>query len=292
MSAVRRVEIDRRSRGRRWAMLASFVQKAEFDAVLTQNPFQLWDRQTPAHALANSLEAMSRLPTYSPRPSRPLPAQLSDRAALLSEREMFRREYEAKADISLRMVSLKSLIPPQALVDLDYVDERLAQVETIPDAATDFDFAFPAADIPEPVVHGNSVIFSSTTPNLIINPIPTYYRTEDGYEITVRATSRPNYLYVAELADRLVVINGVHKALTLLKAGRDWAPVVIRRVNRIEELGVPATTLLARIGDARPPLVSDFLEPVAVQLERRRTATLTRVVIQVDQVPYPLDPGL
>jgi hypothetical protein len=46
-------------------------------------------------------------------------------------------------------------------------------------------------------------------------------------------------------------------------------------------------TFLAHYGGPRPPLVADFFHPMAIALERRPTRTLTRLIVQVDQIPFP-----
>jgi hypothetical protein len=73
-----------------------------------------------------------------------------------------------------------------------------------------------------------------------------------------------------------------------MKAGRTVLPAVIRSANGLPELAIQQPpTFLAHYGGPRPPLVADFLHPMAIALERRPTRTLTRLIVQVDQIPFP-----
>jgi hypothetical protein len=86
-----------------------------------------------------------------------------------------------------------------------------------------------------------------------------------------------------------MLINGVHHVLALLRAGRRYAPVILRQAMAVEELGLPQTSLLSQAGAPRPPLVRDFLGGCAVQVRRRRTGIATQVLLQTNQVMFPID---
>lgn len=286
--AIVRLESGPRDRGRRFSMLVPFLQKAEFDHHLQAGGFSLWASQPPDMAWAAAHAAMAGAPRYVPSPPQPLPAQLKSAVAHIQQRQTYRREYESKADVHIGIVPIDALIAPQALADLDYVDELTAIVSSAADLEADLNFAFPVGSLPEPLVNGNTLVFNGQTANILVNPVPQHRRADEDVEIVLRASARPNYVFVAEFGERLVLLNGVHKVLALLRAGRTAIPAIIRRATSIPELGLaPSTTLLMHLDKPRPPLVSDFLQQLAVQVERRPTRTLTRVAIQVDQITFP-----
>jgi hypothetical protein len=283
------IHLETPRRGRLWAALVPFLQKFEFDAMLQSgNNFRLWDEGSAEDAWLRALSAARNVAAYTEDVTRPLPASLEPAARQLQAREVFQREYARKADVALKLVPLAPLISPQPLADMDYVAELAEGLSKHEDPERDFEFAFPAGSVPEPLVAGPTVIFNDQTQNIVINPMPEYKRVGDEVHITIRATARPNYVWVAEMGTRLVLLNGVHKVLAALKAGRTALPAVVRSASSLAELGLQQPpTFLAQLVAPRPPLVGDFFHSMAIGMERRPTRTLTRLIIQVDQIPAP-----
>lgn len=289
---VEHLQTDRPS-GRQFRCLAAFLDPAEIDALLSQLPICLVDDRPLGAVMAEAHQLATGLPPYTSAPVIPLPAAMQAAATEVRSREVFRREYEAKAVVRLGMVPLGSLIAPQPLADMDYVAELDVQVPATAGGEADVAFAFPVGEVPEPAVVGKSVVFTTPGPSVFANPIPTYRAVPGGYEVIARVEARPNYLYVAEFSSptgaRLVLRNGVHHVLALLRAGRTHAPAVVSQASTIDELGLPPTSLLRRVGAPRPPLVRDFLEPAAVPLVKRATAIATPVTLEVGQLVFPAD---
>jgi len=283
------VHLEAHNRGRRWAALVPFLQKAEFDALLSSgNGFRLWEDESPEEAWRRAVAAGRTVPPYVPGAVSSVPGRLDAAARELQRRDVFRREYARKADVRLGVVPLASLISPQPVADMAYVAELAEQLGPDHNDERDFAFAFPKGSVPEPMVVGNTVIFNDQTQNIVINPMPHWRRIGDEVEIAITGSARPNYVWVAVLGGRLVLLNGVHKALAAITAGRSLLPAVIRDANALPELGIQQPpTFLAHFASPRPPLVADFLHPLAIALERRPTRTLTRLIVQVDQIPFP-----
>jgi len=191
--------------------------------------------------------------------------------------------------VGFAIVNLGSLMTPQSLADMDYVRDLEGQVPPDGDLAGAVDYAFPVSHIEEPAVIGNTVVFTSVAPNVFANPIPSYRSVAGGYEVVIRVEPRPNYLYVAHLpmlGGRLLLLNGVHHVLALLKKGRAESPALIRTASTIDELGLQKTTLFNHLGSFRPALVRDFLDPVAIPVLRRQTAVATTVASQIGQTMF------
>lgn len=276
-------------RNHRW--LTPFLQEIEIDAVLHQNPITFRPGDEPAVLLQVARDNLSKLPPLVGVPISELPDVLDPKASEVASREQFQREYAAKAAVGFGIVDLSSLLTPQPLADMDYVRDLEQLVPADGDLAGAFDYAFPMGTLAEPAVIGNTVTFTSPAPNVYANPIPSYRSAPGGYEVVIRVEPRPNYLYVAQIAGlggRLLLVNGVHHVLALLKKGRTASPALIRPANGIDELGLPKTTMFNHIGDWRPPLVRDFLDTVAVPVLRRQTAVATTVASQIGQVIFPM----
>jgi ParB-like chromosome segregation protein Spo0J len=76
----------------------------------------------------------------------------------------------------------------------------------------------------------------------------------------------PNMLAAALVEDRLILMNGSHRAYALRDAGVTHAPCLIQEVSRRDELDVLGVDDLQSRPDAflaapRPPLLRDYFDP-------------------------------
>lgn len=278
--------------GRPHALLLGYLQKAEVDAIFSQAPVQLQDDWTVAEAFAAATRARAALAPYRRREPLPVVTGLNTLINEVASRDTFRRHYEAKADFEFVRAPIESLLPPQWQADLGYVAGLGEGLRADVDDEADFRFAFPQGDVPEPIVAGNTAVFASATPNVAITNVPLIRRTGERLEIVIRAERRPNYVMVAQLGDRLILENGVHKVLALRAKGREFVHAVMKRVQRPEELAIALqSTLFAPqtyFNAQRPPLVDDFFSPAAVRTLWRPVQYIYRVAVQVEQVAAPV----
>ena len=277
---------------RRHALLLGFLNKAEVDAIFAQNPIRVADGRTPAQAAQEARAGRTALGAYAVGVHAPLPTGLAAPADEVRHRPLFVNEYEAKGDFEFASVPISSLLVPQMNIDLEYVRELSENVALAPDDARDFAFAFPRSDIAEPIVKGNTVVFTAAAPNISIKPIPTVRRTADGFDIVVEAKARPNYVMIARLGGRMILQNGVHKVLALRAKGRLHTFAVVHEVQRLEELGLPHANLSMftepnYLAAPRPPLVEDLASPASVEVLTRATSNVYRVVIQAEEIVAP-----
>ncbi len=290
-AAVAQLEHVDEAADREFRWLMPFLHPAEIDATLNQNPIRLVDSRTPNQVLVEVRQRRARLAPYAMESLRPLQAVQAVAVEAVRSGDVFEREYASKCDVSFALAPLLALLAPQPLADMDYVAELQGGLRAEPDEVADFAFSFPEGAIPEPAVIGNTVMFSTPAPSVYVSPVPTYRPFAGGYEVIARVEPRPNYLFVAQidgLGGRLMLINGVHHVLALLRAGRRFAPVVMRHAMAVEELGLPQTSLLTQAGAPRPALVSDFLGDCAVRVRRRRTGIATQVLLQTTQLMFPV----
>src|SRR5713226_3748750 len=150
--------------------------------------------------------------------------------------------------------------------------------------------------ITEPIVTGNQVWFTSSRRDLYAHPVPLVREIGEGeFEIVVRAASRPNYIQVAAIEDKLLLVNGVHKVCALRKMGYSHCLCVIRQVNDLKETGleIQQTTLFrdAMFKSVRPALVTDFLNPLtAAPLRVRAMYQALQIAFTVGMITVPALP--
>lgn len=213
---------DERDRGRRQVIrptrrvggLLGFLLKAEVDAIFQQQPFETESQQDPLELWRDFDRRRQSLPPLASGSVLPLPEGLSETVERIKARKTYIEHYESLADYSFVLAPVEALLTPQWFADFDYIDELLAGFGTELDLDQQLLFAMSEGKITEPIVAGNQVIFTSPRRDLHADPIPIVRETEGGeFGIVIRASSRPNYVQVAEINGRLLLTNGVHKVL-------------------------------------------------------------------------------
>jgi hypothetical protein len=281
-------------RTRKAKLLLGFLAKGEVDAIFKQNPFEVpQSNNNPIQLWRQSSDAVARLPFTPPVAG----VEVLDSGAWpiveeIKARSTYKKYYESIADYQFAMVPISSLLAPQWLADMDYIDELSCRISS--DASLDEQIRFAMAEgvVAEPIVAGPQVIFTSRGRDLHAEQIPSVRQVGDSeYEIVVRAGSRPNYIQAAAIGNRLLLINGVHKVCALLLKGYTHVPCVLRCISRIEESGLNLQTSLFRpelLGGARPAQVVDFLnEDVAVSVLMRSMHQVLTVGIGIGTMQVP-----
>lgn len=105
----------------------------------------------------------------------------------------------------------------------------------------------------------NAWIFSSPNPNLrILGNFSTEVQPGvPGFGFVV--SIQQSYLQVASLHGRYFLSDGYHRAFGLLSIGVSWAPCLVRKFSRIEDLTLPPGLLPqdAFLGE-KPPMLTDY----------------------------------
>ncbi len=197
---------------RRVAALLGFLLKAEVDAIFQQQPFETIDGADPFELWRRFDNNRSELPPLTTNEVEPLPNSLAGVVHEIKNRKTYKEHYEAAAEYSFVFAPIESLFAPQWFADLDYVDEIRGHLKKDISPEELLRFAMSQGKITEPIVVGNQVLFTSPRRDLYADPIPTVRETDGGeFEIFVRAASRPNYVQVVKIGERLFLSNGVHK---------------------------------------------------------------------------------
>jgi hypothetical protein len=284
---------------RRISALLGFLQKYEIDLIFRTNPFVPADSSvTPVDLWRTSLEARESLTPLDPAfTMMPLPASLEADAAEVRSRQTYKNIYEVLADYQFGLAPIEALLALQWEADIEYVDELANRIPAVNDERAIFAFAFGESDINEPIISNNQIVFSTHRRDLAAEATPRVRKAETGiYEVIVRVLSRPNYIQVGVLNNRMILLNGVHKTLALYRAGLTHVPCIWRPMNRLQEAGIAVeqtTLFLPQTFDGpRPALLVDFLnEAVASPVLVRSMDSILRVNFTVDRFlsPAPLD---
>ena len=281
---------------RRVGALLGFLLKAEADAIFQQQPFETTGGQDPSDLWRTFDTQRQRLAAIAQAQVAELPDELAGVVDEIKKRQTYKKHYEAVADYSFVLAPIESLLAPQWYADLDYIDELAAGLSENMTDEEHLRFAMSEGRITEPIVTGNQVVFTSPRRDLHADQFPKVREVGEGdFEIVVRASSRPNYIQVAQIANRLVLINGVHKVCSLYARGVTHCPVLLRTAHNLEEGGMnPRSTSLFRqpiFEGPRPALVTDFLNPqTAVPLVMRSMYQVLQVVVNVGTLSVPALP--
>ncbi len=226
----------------------------------------------------------------------PLPDSVANLVEEIKGRKTYQKHYEAAAEYSFVLVPIESLLAPQWFADLDYIDEIKLRLK--PEMSSEELLRFVASEgrITDPIVVGSQVIFTSPRRDLYADPIPSVKESEGGeFEIIVRAASRPNYVQVVEIGQKLFLSNGVHKVCALYQTGFKKIPALYRKAHNLAEIGMnPQSTSLFRpqvFESQRPALTTDFVNPdTVVALKMRSTYQILQVSVGVGTLSVPALP--
>ena len=280
---------------RRISGLLGFLAKAEVDAIFKQQPFKTASGEDPIDLWRRLDEGRAQLAALPDGNLEPLAPDLADLEQAIRQGKTYKEYYEAVADYAFGSVPIASLLTPQWHADLDYVDELAATLSAELPPKQQLRFAISEGRIHQPIVSGTTVLFSSARRDLHADPIPRVTQVAEGeFEIVVRATSRPNYVQVAIIDDRLLLVNGVHKVCALHKAGLTRCYCVARHAHQLAETGINLQTTLFRdqvFKGARPAAVIDLLDPhTSGQLLIRSMYQILQVAIQSGTMTVPALP--
>lgn len=227
----------------------------------------------------------------------PLPKSVSSFEQELMSRPTFERWYADTADYRLWCVPACTLVTPQWYADTGYIEQLAKQAPQPGQWKEVLDFVFgEGLGIEEPVLclpNANTAmaVFRSPANNLRAiqppaEPLQIQRRSAHELEITVRVQTAPNYLQVARIRGKHVLVNGIRHSCALLKAGWEVIPCLVREARSLQEVGF-APGQLGLISEleemARPPYICDFLEhTIAHTFHQRPVDQVMRVVVQAE----------
>ncbi len=240
---------------------------------------QFWADYAAARAAIATLQ-----PLPGPMPAlAPLPSGAAGHVAALEASDAFQENFGGLA-YAFAEVPLDRLIPVQTFVN---VTPALP-----PPSQTNYqellDYCLPLdASVPTDIIQtAGGIRFLSNRYGLGTSHVRR--RLVQGKVIL--SFEHPNLLQVQQFAGYLIVSNGTHRVYELVRAGFTSAPaIVISRafIDEVEGLDVPGmwskgfifTQPRPQHWGVRPPLITDFLSPVAVETDVLLTGSVVDVTI-------------
>lgn len=175
------------------------------------------------------------------------------------------------------LVELDKLIVWQKYVDLSYANQLCENSPRKPSAAELVRIAA-GSSRPAPLhvttLNGNNFMFSSASNDLrVLGTVPLDPTNVKGYEpygyagavIGVFVGYSINLMMAVQVGNRLMLVNGTHRAYALRAHGITHAPMVVRRTTSKEDVEMLALPLdcqhiEAYLNAARPPMLRDFFD--------------------------------
>lgn len=264
-------------------VLAGLMSEAEFFSFLATYAVPE-DRSNPMEAMrerwAASADAFSRLEPYSPAEILPWHPGWGDPESLAGRPGMrsLLRDHE---DLAFGAVPVESLIVHHPSLDLEQADRWAARLDDLASAV-----APERNEAPATWTYGAQS--QSITVKAGYALLGAYLTAEpqDGSPLPkVRVHWQPgiNLIQVGRIGDRLVLINGHHRAYALARSGAKVIPCVTYAIPDLEVVGISVGShsegsLLSDV----PPRLHHFLDPVLAVLVQLRRST-RRVTIGLSE---------
>ena len=166
--------------------------------------------------------------------------------------------------------SLAELVTPQWWIDTEYVEVLADAAPAEDDLNGMFSFSFASGSLAMPMHLGiNGAAFAGAKSD-IGGPSPLRVARYSPEKVTFEfdVTPRPNWVWLAASQDmsRLLILNGVHHLLALLKAGRQHALCLLRPAQSLDDQTIgfsfqdPSLFKPSELTAGRPPLLRDYLD--------------------------------
>lgn len=254
----------------RQKMLAAFLGRNE----ILQRAHGLTLFNTPAERatfwnhVGEAQTARRGLPTEpwtAPRLT-PLPGEAEPYVRQLVATEAFQEAYGGLS-CGFALVELARLIPVQTFVNLEpqQIPPALDDLQGLLKYCLPLDSLIPA----EAVLIPNGVRFCTDRYGHSINNVRARLK---GNKVIV-TFEHVNLLKIVKIGDRLIALNGNHRAFELLEAGHEVAPALVVQYGNANEVQWPQGALGSiwnadfMLTSPRPPIIRDFLSPLAVEYE-------------------------
>jgi hypothetical protein len=234
----------------------------------------------------------------SPPPAvEPLSMSLEHRVTALRSTEQFRTSYEPFGAVFVK-VPLAELVTPQWWVDMEYVNALAVSVPDEDDPDGLFSFSFAVGSLGMPMLLGlNGAAFASAKGDIGV-PGPLHISRYSPEKVTFEfdVTPRPNWVWLVASQDmrRLLILNGVHHLLALLRAGHEHAICLLRGAQNLgdQTLGLnfqdPGFLKPGDLTSERPPLLQDYLnDQHAVDVGLHLRQNFLRMALQSEHGVIP-----
>jgi hypothetical protein len=216
-------------------------------------------------------DVQDRMASVQPAPMataaeiQPVPKSLADELDAIKKTDAYRRGYEPYGG-TFASIPLAGLVVPQWWVDVDYMGQLATGVPVNDDYVGLLRYSFPAARLPKPTIVGGGMAMLSSRRRTLDMPSPLRVDTFDGDHATISFDlfPRPNFIWISVTqTGALLIVNGVHRLLTMLRGGHSRAFALVRSASVEETLlnfSDPGIIKPNRLMALRPPLLQDYLD--------------------------------
>ncbi len=259
-----------------------------------------WNVEDFVEECAARRGAKPSAPETAPAPptATALPESLEAQASALRATDQFRTQYQPFGAV-FAAVPLADLVAPQWWVDAEYVDVLTAGAPAEDDLDGMFGFSFATGRLARPMLLGtNGAAFASARGDIGgLTPLRVARYSPEKVTFEFDVIPRPNWVWLAVVQgmNRLLILNGVHHLLALLKAGRQHAFCLVRQAESLGDLQAmgwnfqdPALFKPGELTAARPPLLRDYIDQQhAADVGIRLRQNYLRLAVQPDPGVIP-----
>lgn len=221
-----------------------------------------------------------------------LPKDLSEYLNTTLGKVQESRGAEERLEMSVGYVSIEALTNPLVFIDYELLEDLKPEIEgTSPMEVARFAFpeqvSFPITVVGDP--SQQTVSFVSRQKAMAVSPVR-LRSTPEGTEVSYVISGNASGIVVSDVAGRLVLRNGIHRAYLLAQLGLKEVPCVyVKETSPIPFMSSPYPVFAPGVLlQPRQPLLIDFLRPeLCLQAQLRKTQKVIR--ISSDETMIPVD---
>jgi hypothetical protein len=277
------------------SVLWSFIDQAAVQIVLSS--LTRLDAKTIEQLNADWQQATAKRAALSPVENAYSGAPIDNPAVLdylreLEENPTFKNIAPGK-EVSVNLVPLDQLVSPLVLIDYELLDSLKAELPLIDEIhvarfALPQEVTVPIKAMLDPTMR--NAMFVSNDKTMTVSAARVQ-QTPLGTAVTFLVGASGSALIAANYSGRLILRNGIHRAVLLATMGVKSVPCIV--VKEDGPIVAAATVAYPTFTDAvlalpRPPMVTDFLNPdLTLQVPLQRTHKLVK--ISAEEIIVPID---
>jgi len=225
-----------------------------------------------------------------------LPSKYADYLTKLQGTAPFQESVVGGSSFRFASVEISKLRCLQGHINLEYLDTLIERAPSPEDEEGTLRFCLPLTDESERMevlssasTGSNSLFLVSPNLNFRVAGMANGQDPVNGRRFTavIYGFGSP-HIAVAEYRGAYIVMNGHHRALSLLRKGHKMVPGVVATVESYPQTGPRPAELLSpeMVMSDRPALLPDFDSRAAIAVPRRRQRVVINVHAEAQSVPF------
>ena len=225
----------------------------------------------------------------------PIPQSMQEHLASLELEPTFKEHTQGSLDSRFALVEVGKLVAFQTILNVEYLDSLMKQVPKPSDSEETLKFCLPSRKEKgtERILNNfnpDTNTFSVITDNLDFRIVGNV-QGEDSQTgrrfLGFAFGGGLRQMSVAQYQDRFILKNGYHRACALEQAGHRFIPVLIVKVPSFELTGAnrPGFFPVDVVTGDKPPTMSDFLGPSAIEVRRLKLKLIVSIHAEVQAIP-------